>query len=112
MSDPNYRRREVLPLFAVNDPPRSTKRQETRWSTQDRAFQNAPVGQAATVLEALRATPSTCDEVEQRLGMTHQSCSAAINKLMRDGLIHADGERLTRSGRSARVWHARRNDNA
>jgi predicted transcriptional regulator len=59
---------------------------------------------AETILAYLRRQPSTCDEVEAALGMTHQSASAAVNKLMRLGLIVANGTRKTRSGRAAKVW--------
>jgi DNA-binding MarR family transcriptional regulator len=86
------------------DAPRRTRRQETRWSTQDEAFASAPAGQATVILNFLRERPSTCDEVEVALGMTHQSASASVNKLMRMGLIVANGTRKTRSNRNAKVW--------
>jgi predicted ArsR family transcriptional regulator len=99
-----------LPLFALSDPPRSTARQRTRWGTQDEAFQSAYAGNAKIVLEYMTRSPSTCDEAEIALGMTHQSCSATINKLMNEGLLIADGTRITRSGRPARVWRVRQED--
>ena len=88
-------------------PPRRTRRQETRWDTQDAAWESIQprAGSiAAKVLEAITNEPMTCDEVEQRLGLTHQTCSAAIHHLMKDGAVVADGVRPTRSGRTARVW--------
>ena len=88
-------------------PPRRTPGQATRWDTQDAAW-SAVQPRLSTinhkVLEAVRLCPSTCDELEQMLGLTHQTCSASVNNLMNKGLIIASGYRPTRSGRSARVW--------
>jgi predicted transcriptional regulator len=54
---------------------------------------------------SLHNTPETCDELEVRWGITHQTASAAINKLMREGRIKNSGvKRRTRQGRSATVW--------
>ena len=50
---------------------------------------------------------ATCDEVEQALGVTHQSCSARIWDLHRKGdLIRTTSKRPTRSGRNAYVYVA------
>jgi len=47
----------------------------------------------------------TCDEVEVLLGAKHQSISATIRHLVKDGFLSGTGERrLTRSGRNAIVW--------
>lgn len=94
-------------------PPRSTRRQITRWDTQDAAWADAEprVGTiAATLLESISAAPATCDELEVRHGLTHQTCSAAVNWLMRHGQVVAEGTRKTRSGRAARVWVVKRPD--
>ena len=96
----------AMPLFASQEPPRATRSQSTRWATQDEAFSQCATGVPARVLDAIRDTPGTCDELEIRLGLTHQSCSAAINRLMRDGRVIATDSRTTRSGRRARVWVA------
>ncbi len=49
--------------------------------------------------------PSTCDEVEARSGLAHQTCSARFNELARVGCIAKTGERrATRSGRNAWVY--------
>lgn len=90
--------------------PRRTRHQRTRWATQDKAWddiQTALSGLRATVYDAIREEPATCDELEQRLGLTHQTCSATVNHLMNSGLIVACDSRKTRSGRSARVWTVR-----
>lgn len=89
------------------DEPRTTSRQETRWSTQDAAWTSMQprLGTLnAQVLRAITDSPGTCDELEVRLDLTHQTCSAAVNNLMNRGLIVADGKRMTRSRRQARVW--------
>ena len=60
------------------------------------------------VLESIRrAGPigMTCDEVEQKLGLSHQTCSARVNELDNIGFIKILGKRPTRSGRNARVYH-------
>jgi response regulator of citrate/malate metabolism len=52
------------------------------------------------------ADGATCDEVELRLGISHQTCSARITELKRDeqiGWIKGD-RRATRTGRSAQVY--------
>lgn len=47
----------------------------------------------------------TCDEVETALGYRHQTASARLRELSLSGAIHDTGDRrLTRSGRSARVY--------
>lgn len=86
---------------------RQTARQHTRWDTQDAAFalsRQAAFGLKFQILELLEQSPSTCDELEVACNRTHQSVSAAVNGLMRDGVIRAAGIRKTRSGRSARIW--------
>lgn len=92
--------------FAVNEPPYSTSKQRTRWSTQDDAYHRRLAGLPQRILSYLSSAPSTCDEVEVALTLTHQSASAAINLLMNAGAVVAVGKRKTRSGRSARVWEA------
>ena len=94
-------------VFATDDPPRATARQRTRWATQDAAYASRPDGIVARVLDSLRTEPATCDELEQRLELTHQTCSAAVNLAMRRGWIYAEGSRPTRSGRAARIWKVR-----
>ena len=91
--------------LAADDPPRATRAQRTRWATSDAA--HAASGSAAKILESIRQSPATCDEIEERLQLTHQAASARINDLMRAGEIIAIGAKLTRSNRMARVWHAK-----
>lgn len=88
-------------------PPRRTPGQRTRWDTQDAAWEKIQPRLNTInrrVLDAIRTRPQTCDELEQALSLTHQTCSASVNSLMNSGLIVATGYRKTRSGRSARVW--------
>lgn len=92
---------------ADGNEPRRTRKQATRWDTQDCAWTNIQprIGTlTARVLRSISDAPGTCDELEMRLDMTHQTCSASVNSLMNSGLIVADGKRPTRSGRAARVW--------
>ena len=50
---------------------------------------------------------ATCAELEDLLDLSHQTCSARINGLHRQGLIRDSGNRrLTDSGRKAIVWTA------
>jgi hypothetical protein len=59
----------------------------------------------ARVLEAITAsTGMTDDDIEAALGLRHQTASARRRELYLLGLIQANGERLTRSGRRAKVW--------
>lgn len=88
--------------------PRSTPRQQTRWDTQDLAWGTAQERNqtvALMLLDSIAACPSTCDELERLHGLTHQTCSAAVNWLMRRNLIATRATRMTRSKRKARVWH-------
>lgn len=51
--------------------------------------------------------PHTCDEIEVRLGLRHQTASCIITFLAKDGFLVDSGERrLTRSNRKATVWKA------
>ena len=48
---------------------------------------------------------ATCDEVEQLLGLRHQTCSARIWELHRkELLVRTSTKRKTRSGRNAFVY--------
>ena len=52
---------------------------------------------------------ATCDELEIRLGLSHQTASAAITEMAKSGMIVDSGERRhTRSGRKARVYVRRK----
>ncbi len=47
--------------------------------------------------------PATCEALEERLGLSHQTCSARISEMRRGGDLVEVGRAATRSGRSARV---------
>lgn len=50
---------------------------------------------------------ATCDEVEVRLAMRHQTASARVRELaLRDRVVDSGTRRRTRSGRTAIVWRA------
>jgi len=90
-----------IPIHIV----RATERLSTRFDTSDDAFAAAPSGAAALVLEAIRNQPRTVDELMVDLSMSHSTCSAAVNKLMRQGWVSDSGIRaMTRAGRKAIVW--------
>lgn len=47
----------------------------------------------------------TCDEIEYRLGMRHQTVSSSIRGLVQHEILRASKQkRKTRSGREAIVW--------
>ncbi len=58
------------------------------------------------VLSAIKETGgSTCDELEVKLGLIHQCCSARIRELALGGhIVDSGSTRLTRRRRKAIVW--------
>lgn len=47
---------------------------------------------------------ATCEEIEQALGLRHQTCSARVSDLKRDGLIRETGKkRMTSTGSPAGI---------
>ena len=91
----------ALDLFAG----RKSERQSTRRETSDDAHAESELSaQRRVMLDLIAEKPRTCDEI-MALGYAHQSASAAINWLMRQGLIVDSGDRReTRAGRAAIVW--------
>src|ERR1043166_5743786 len=60
------------------------------------------------ILEALRRSNGlSCDQLEELTGLSHQSCSARISELKREGKIVKAGTRQTRSGCNAAVYKVR-----
>lgn len=58
----------------------------------------------AIIIEAVRNEPATCDELEVRLDMKHQSVSAILRQQKILGVLRENGDnRPTRSGRLAAV---------
>lgn len=56
-------------------------------------------------VRAQGARGATCDEIEEGLGLRHQTASARVRELAQAGLLKDSGERrATRSGRKAAVW--------
>jgi hypothetical protein len=47
--------------------------------------------------------PATCEQVEDGVGLSHQTCSARISELRRSAHLVEVGRGRTRSGRSARI---------
>lgn len=51
----------------------------------------------------------TCDEAEAKLGLTHQTASAAITAMLKANMLTYSGHRrLTRSGRMAKAYCRKR----
>lgn len=48
----------------------------------------------------------TCEELEQVTLLSHQTCSARLSELRREGKIKIVGQRKTRSGSPASVYQA------
>ena len=62
-------------------------------------------GKVLDLIRRSAAQGATCDEVEQRLNLRHQTASARIWELRRLGWIQDGGvRRLTRANRRAVVW--------
>ncbi len=49
---------------------------------------------------------ATCDELEQALALSHQTCSARCSELLKEGAVKRIGVRMTRSGRNAAILGA------
>lgn len=59
------------------------------------------------IVALLRRDPGlTCDDAEERLGLSHQTCSARFSELKRAGAIRAVGTKPTRTGSPATTWEA------
>jgi DNA-binding MarR family transcriptional regulator len=63
---------------------------------------------AKRVLDAIKHEPRACFEIEEDLDLSHQTASARITQLRKDGLIEDSGDRRpTASNRRAIVWRAK-----
>jgi predicted transcriptional regulator len=63
--------------------------------------------QRIRILNALELSYDlTCEELEDYIGLSHQSCSARLSELKREGKIRKIGVRNTRSGSPAAVYQA------
>lgn len=57
------------------------------------------------IMDELRVSPGTCDEMEVLTGYKHQTTSARIRELaLANRIINSGTTRLTRGGRNAIVW--------
>lgn len=92
----------------AKSPRKAPKLQETSLKAHASQKDKAP-SDCATILTRIRKyrTGTTCDKLEQVLGMSHQTTSARINDLVRKGRIRDSGRReKTRTGRLAICWKA------
>lgn len=71
-----------------------------------KAFQPHAGGIARKIVEALETEPATCEELEKRLALKHQTASASLTGLLKANRVKVIGERLNESGRRARVYAA------
>lgn len=62
------------------------------------------------IVGMIREREMTCDEIEEITGWKHQTVSARISELKRDGWIIPVDRRKTRSGCSAAVYAIRKGD--
>lgn len=98
---------EIIPA-KPKSPRKAPKLQETSLNAHASQKDKAP-SDCATILARIRKyrTGTTCDKLEQVLGMSHQTTSARINDLVRKGRIRDSGRReKTRTGRLAICWKA------
>lgn len=84
------------------------------WRDTSQAAAKRIAGGAAAIrvqilaeLQVRGTTGGTCDELEQAMGLSHQTCSARIRELnMKNRIVDSGLRRKTRSGRDAIVWFA------
>jgi hypothetical protein len=56
--------------------------------------------------------PDICDHMEYILVLSHQTCSASIRGLVKQGILEDSGDKgYTRSGRRAIIWKLTENTN-
>lgn len=80
--------------------------QETSREAFEAAKPKMPSLRAQITKKLLLNGPSTCDELETMLDRSHQSVSAVLTAMKKDGSIEDSGERgITSSGRSAIRWN-------
>ena len=79
--------------------------QETSLAAFEAAKPKMPSLRAQITKELLLKGPTTCDDLEKLLGRTHQSVSAQLTIMKKEGAIEDSGERgTTSSGREAIKW--------
>lgn len=88
------------------------------WRDTSQAAAKRIAGGAAAIrvrilaeLQVRGTTGGTCDEIEQAMGLSHQTASARIRELnMKSRIFDSGLRRRTRSGREAIVWFANREE--
>ena len=59
-------------------------------------------------LQVRGSTGATCDELEQAMDLSHQTCSARLREMaLKGAIVDSEKTRATRSGRAAIVWCAK-----
>lgn len=90
------------------EPPARKRGPETSKAAARSKRKSAP-SEARRIWTMIReAGGLTCDEIEERTAMLHQTTSARIRGMVKSGYLKASGQkRFTRSGRKAIVWYAK-----
>jgi predicted HTH transcriptional regulator len=74
--------------------------------------QHIPSIQERIVNHISKFGPDTCDHMEYILVLSHQTCSASIRGLVKQGILEDSGDKnYTRSGRRAIMWKLTENTN-
>ncbi|MCA1379516.1 MarR family transcriptional regulator [Bradyrhizobium sp. BRP05] len=89
------------------DTPGFVRYSDTSMAAADSMLTDAPTLRDNILAFIRREGDATCDEVEVRCNLTHQTASARIRELVLQGkLVDTGDRRKTRSGRKARVYEA------
>lgn len=108
-----YREKNMGPLFDIC----ANRHQGNEHSIKSNAIAHKyKIGARQRILEELQVWTCslkesdqggrTCEELEHWTGLSHQTCSARLSELRREGKIKIVGERNTRSGSPASVYQA------
>lgn len=94
-----------LPAADRNVAPIGRRHPDTARAAGERALPRSGSKRRLTV-DAIAVRPSTAEEIGDRFGWPHQSYSATVSTLVRDGWLEPDGTatRPTSTGNDAIVW--------
>jgi hypothetical protein len=101
-----YKEKNMGPLFDICE----RKHGGNPMSVQaNKIAHKGKIGTREVILRELRMTGFgglSCEDIENLTALSHQSCSARLSELRREGKIKIVGERKTRSGSTAAVYQA------
>lgn len=102
----HYRPKDMGPLFDIC----SNRHKGNENSIEaNKIAHKGKVGTRQRILEELqtwREHGATCEQIEGFTRLSHQTCSARLSELKREGKIKVVGQRKTRSGSPAAVYQA------